>query len=121
MLVNFAGRPIVTLDPVPLALQNELVQIKATIRGFPKCQRVIWKKDNEYIDTTAPKHEGSIDRCEVAVLCIKEVNEGDDGVYTVIARNELGEGENKEDLEVIGSKEVNFIHFINFKIKEYHK
>lgn len=121
MLVNFAGRPIVTLDPVPLALQNELVQIKATIRGFPKCQRVIWKKDNEYIDTTAPKHEGSSDSCEFAVLCIKEVDEGDDGVYTVIARNELGEGENKEDLEVIGSKEVNFIHFINFKIKEYHK
>lgn len=119
--VNFAGRPIVTLNPVPLALQNELVQIKATIRGFPKCQRVIWMKDNEYIDTTAPKHEGSIDSYEFPVLCIKEVNEGDDGVYTVIARNELGEGENKEDLEVIGSKEVNFIHFINFKIKEYHK
>lgn len=78
-------------------------------------------KDNEYIDTTAPKHEGSIDSYEFPVLCIKEVNEGDDGVYTVIARNELGEGENKEDLEVIGSKEVNFIHFINFKIKEYHK
>lgn len=55
------------------------------------------------------------------MLCIKEVNEGDDGVYIVIVCNELGEGENKEDLEVIGSKEVNFIYFINFKIKEYYK
>lgn len=55
------------------------------------------------------------------MLCIKEVDEGDDGVYIVIVCNELGEGENKEDLEVIGSKEVNFIYFINFKIKEYYK
>lgn len=103
-MLNFAGRPKVTLHPVPLALQNELVQIKATIRGFPKCESVIWMKDNEYIDTTAPKHEGSIESCEFPVLCIKEVNEEDDGVYKVVARNELGKGEDKEDLEVIRSK-----------------
>lgn len=78
-------------------------------------------KDNEYIDIIVLKYEGSIDSYEFFVLCIKEVNEGDDGVYIVIVCNELGEGENKEDLEVIGSKEVNFIYFINFKIKEYYK
>lgn len=103
------GRPIVTLNPVPLALQSELVQIKATIRCFPKCQSVIWMKDNECIDITAPKHEGSIDNCEFPVLCIKNVNEKDNGVYKVIARNELGEGENKEDLEVIGKTKMIFI------------
>lgn len=103
-MFNFAGPPRVTINRVPLALQNELVEIKATIRGYPKCQRVIWMKEDQCIDTTDPKYEGSINNCEFPVLCIKEVKERDNGVYKVIARNELGEGESSEDLEVIGSK-----------------
>lgn len=114
ILLNFAGRPTVTLNRLPLALQNELVEIKATIRGFPKCQSVTWMKDNQCINTTDPKYEGSIDNCEFPVLRIKEVKEEDTGVYKVIARNELGEGESSEDLEVIGSK-----FHSDFKTKEY--
>lgn len=93
-----------TLNTVPLALENEIVEIKATIRGFPKFQSVIWMKDDQCIDTTDPKYEGSVENCEFPVLRIKEVKERDSGVYKVIARNELGEGESSEDLEVIGSK-----------------
>lgn len=115
-MLNFAGCLTVTLNPVPLALQNELVEIKATIRSFPKCQSVTWMKDNQCINTTDPKYEGSIANCEFPVLCIKEVKEEDTGVYKVIARNELGEGESSQDLEVIGSK-----FHSRFKIKEYHK
>lgn len=103
-LFNFAGPPRVAINPVPLALQNELVEIKATIRGFPKCQSVIWMKNDQFINTTDPKYDGSVNNCEFPVLCIKKVTESDNGVYKVIARNELGEGESSEDLEVIGSK-----------------
>lgn len=103
-MFNFAGPPRVAINPVPLALQNELVEIKATIRCFPKCQSVIWMKNDQLIYTTDPKYDGSVNNCEFPVLCIKKVTESDNGVYKVIARNELGEGESSEDLEVIGSK-----------------
>lgn len=87
-----------TLSPELLALQNELEGIKATNRSFPKCQ-----------STTDQKYEGSMDNCEFPMLCIKKVKEEDTGVYKVIARNELGEGESSDDLEVIGSKFYFFI------------
>lgn len=103
-MFNFAGPPRVAINPVPLALQNELVEVKATIRGFPKCQSVIWMKNDQFITTTDPKYDGSINNCEFPVLCIKKVTESDNGVYKVIARNELGKGESSADLEVIGSK-----------------
>lgn len=103
------GPPRVAINPVPLALQNELVEVKATIRGFPKCQSVIWMKNDQFINTTDPKYDGSINSCEFPVLCIKKVTESDNGVYKVIARNELGKGESSADLEVIGKSEMLFI------------
>lgn len=97
-----------TLSPVALAFQNELVEIKALIRNCTKCQSVKCMKDNHCINTTDPKYEGGMDDCEFPMLCIKEAKEEDTRVYKVSARNELGEGESSEELEVIGSK-FNFL------------
>lgn len=101
---NFAGCPEVTLNPVPVALQNKPVKFKATIRGFSDCDDVTWMKDNQCIDVTDPKYEGSINDKEFPVLLIKKVKEEDIGVYKIIVCNKLGKGESSEDLEVIGGK-----------------
>lgn len=113
MLHNFAGRPEVTIDIVPLALENECVEFKAKIRGFPKCHDVTWMKGNQPIYTTDPKYGGSINDEESPVLCIKNVKVEDSGVYKIIVRNECGEVERSENLEVIGGK---FNSFKNQKI-----
>lgn len=103
MLHNFAGRPEVTIDLVPLALENECVEFKAKIRGFPKCH-LTWMKDNQPVYTTDPKYRGSINDEKSPVLCIKNVKVEDSGVYKIIVRNEYGETEQSENLEVIGGK-----------------
>lgn len=112
MLHNFAGRPEVTIDLVPLALENECVEFKAKIRGFPKCH-LTWMKDNQPVYTTDPKYRGSINDEKSPVLCIKNVKVEDSGVYKIIVRNEYGETEQSENLEVIGGK---FNSFKNQKI-----
>lgn len=113
MLLNFAGRPEVTIDLVPLALENECVEFKAKIRGFPKCHDVTWMKGNQPIHTTDPKYGGNINDKESPVLCIKNVKVEDSGVYKIIVRNKYGERERSENLEVIGGK---FNSFKNKKI-----
>lgn len=95
-----------SLNPVPLALINEPVEFKATIRGFPKyhSDSVTWMKDNQLISITDPKYERNIDNSEFPVLRIKNVTEVDMGVYTVIVHNDLGKGKSSSDLEVVGGK-----------------
>lgn len=115
MLHNFAGRPEVTIHIVPLALENECVEFKAKIRGFPKCHDVKWMKGNKPIHTTDPKYGGSINDEESPVLCIKNIKVEDSGVYKIIVRNEYGEVERSENLEVIGGK---FNSFKNQKISK---
>lgn len=98
------GPPKVTLHKVPWALPNEDVELKATIRGFPKQYRVFWMKNKRDLDTTDSKYQRRMDKGDISILCIKNVERDDDGEYTIEVYNELGEGESSETLTVIGGK-----------------
>lgn len=93
-----------SLHKVPWALPNEDVELKATIRGFPKQYRVFWMKNKRYLDTTDSKYQRRMDKGDISILCIKNVERDDDGEYTIEVYNELGEGESSETLTVIGGK-----------------
>lgn len=73
----FAGPPEVILHKVPPVLVNEFVQLKATIRGFPKEYKVDWMKGGQYINTTDQKYTGSMINCSKSVLCIRNVGNDD--------------------------------------------
>lgn len=103
---------MVSLSQLPEALVNECVQIRATIRSFPKHTGVIWMKDKEIIDTKSPKYEGSKDNDKYSVLSIKNVNKEDEKVYTVEITNDLGKAKCSSDqLKVIGGKSIVIILF----------
>lgn len=90
-----------TLQDVPSVALHTRVHFTATIRGFPKYQSIIWKKDNEDIDINNPKFERNDDS---TVLYIKNVKKEDEGIYTIEAINELGNGQSSQELKVIGGK-----------------
>lgn len=94
------GPPKVTLHKVPSALLNEDIELKATIRGFPKQYTVIWMKSNQKINTADLKYKGSMNKDDTSVLCIKNVEMGDVGEYTITVNNKYGEGTSTEKLEV---------------------
>lgn len=101
------GVPEVNLQQVPKVALNTRVDLKATIRGFPRYQNVVWKKDKKNIDTTDPKYETSEDSDKnYAVLCIKSVKKEDAGEYTIEVQNQLGEGQSSQKLEVKGGKYI---------------
>lgn len=92
-----------TFDEIPPAQFTERLEFKATIRGVPKYDKVIWKKDNSDIDITDPKYETSEDTNDNSVvLCIKTVKKEDEGIYTIEVYNEIGKEEKSQKLEVIG-------------------
>lgn len=115
--VIFAGPPEVTLQKVPPVPLNEFVKLKATIRGFPKEYKVDWLKGGQYINTTDPKYMGSMIDGSKSVLCIRNVGNDDNAVYTVRVENTCGKGESSERLEVIEGKKKKQL-FISF-YKEY--
>lgn len=93
---------MVTLNRIPSTVSNECVEIKATIRSFPQHDRVTWKKNREKIDITLPKYDGSTDIGNSPILCIKNVQKrNDEGIYTIIVHNKLGEGNDKSKLVII--------------------
>lgn len=84
------------------AISNECVEIKATIRSFPQHDRVTWKKNEKEIDITLPKYDGSTDTGNFPVLCIKNVQKkNDEGTYTIVVHNKLGEGKYNDKLVII--------------------
>lgn len=96
---------MVSLNQLAEPLINECVQIRATIRSFPKYTGVIWMKDQEVINTKGPKYEGSKNDDKYSVLSIKYVNREDEKVYTVEITNDLGTTKCSTDrLKVIGGK-----------------
>lgn len=103
------GPPKVTLQKVPSTLPNEHVELKAVIRGFPKQFEVYWKKNSRYIDTNDSKYQGSMNKGAISVLCINDVERGDDGEYTIEVYNKLGKGQCSETLVVIGVSEIFFV------------
>lgn len=101
-----------TIHKVPSVLLNECVKFKATIRGFPKNYKVTWKKSGRNINTTDPKYKGSMVNGDISVLCIRNVEYDDNGVYTVTVQNDWGIGQSGEKLEVIGGKKKNSFYGI---------
>lgn len=101
------GSPEVDLQKVPLVDLNTRVELKATIRGFPRYHSVIWKKDEKNIDTTNPKYVTSEDSNKnYAVLCIKSVKKEDGGKYTIEVQNQLGKGQSSQKLDIKGGKYI---------------
>lgn len=103
-----------TLHKVPSALLNEDIELKATIRGFPKQYTVIWMKSNQKINTADLKYKGSMNKDDTSVLCIKNVEMGDVGEYTITVNNKYGEGTSTEKLEVFrgNKKKMSHLHLI---------
>lgn len=110
--IIFAGSPEVTLHKVPSVFINEYVKLKATIRGFPKNYRVTWMKSGQHINTTDPKYTGSMVNGDISVLCIRNLENDDNGVYTVRVQNTYGIGQSTEELEVIGGNNNHFLQKI---------
>lgn len=101
------GSPEVDLQKFPQVDLNTRVELKATIRGFPRYHSVIWKKDEKNIDTTDPKYETSEDSNKnYAVLCIESVKKEDGGEYTIEVQNQLGKGQSSQKLEIKGGKYI---------------
>lgn len=77
------------------------MELKAKIKGFPKVRKVNWLKDNQKIDMTDTKYEGSKDDGDSAVLIIKDIEENDEAIYTVEVSNEFKKAERSQKLMVI--------------------
>lgn len=89
-LYRFTASPKVILNRAPEAIYDQPFSFTAVIRSFPKHVRVIWMKGNEHIDITQPKYNGSLDVGYHPVLCINNVKEEDEDVYTIKVRNGIG-------------------------------
>lgn len=100
--ITSSGFPEVTLEQNSETFLNSPLKIKATIRGYPKHEYVNWMKNNQEIDITDPKYEGSItDDCS-AVLCINDAKKEDEGTYTIEVHNKMGKGQSSYKLNLIG-------------------
>lgn len=90
-----------TLNQIPSANVNDCLELKAVIESFPVYQKVIWTKDGEQIDIDEPKYEGSRKDANSEVLCINDVEEEDEGMYTIEVHNELGKDQSSQELKII--------------------
>lgn len=104
MPVIFTDSLQVNLKQVPMAYLNECVKFKANIEGCPKYRRVIWIKDDQNIDLTDTKYKGSTCDDKFALLCINDVKENDEAIYTIEVSNELEKVKSSQKLVVIKSK-----------------
>lgn len=62
---------------------------------------MIWLKNDQEIDITCTKYEGSKHDDDSAVLCINEVKEKDEAIYTIKVNNELEIVKTSQKLVVI--------------------
>lgn len=102
--MSSSGSPIVTLIKEVKAYLDRSVRLSAWIRGFPKKYEVIWKKDNQKLYITDPKYKGSENYSSSAVLEINDVQNEDEGTYTIEVHNELGKGQGSLKLVVVKGK-----------------
>lgn len=82
------------------------MKFEAKIRGFPKHQGVLWKKDNQYININTPKYEGSTESGDNPVLCINDVIDNDIDLYTIEVNTSSGIKQCGQILEVLKGKEI---------------
>lgn len=92
-------------NPVSEAVYDTLVKYEASIRSFIKHTYTVWKKGKETIDTDSPKYKGSSTGGCHPVLCINNVNEEDEDVYTIHVSNKWGKKTLSTSLVLIGSKD----------------
>lgn len=60
------------------------------------------EKRKKKTDITLPKYDGSTDTGNFPVLCIKNVQKkNDEGTYTIVVHNKLGEGKYNDKLVII--------------------
>lgn len=105
----YIERPEVILSHVPKAVYDTKVVYKATIRSFINKTSTMWKRGEKIIDIKKPKYEGSSEVGNCPVLCINNVSEKDEDVYSILVRNEWGNTPlSYERLVVNGSKCHNF-------------
>lgn len=101
------GPPRVTLSHVPDSIFNERVQIRATIRSFPKYTDAIWMKGKEQIDINQPKYKGSLKHVDYSVLCINSLKKEDQSEYLIEITNAFGTKTCRSNLlKVIGDKPI---------------
>lgn len=67
-----------------------MVKYKASVRSFIDHTKTIWKKGGAIIDIRNRKYEGSSNVGNSPVLCINNVNEEDEDVYTIVVSNDWG-------------------------------
>lgn len=66
------------------------MQIRATIRSFPKYTDAIWMKGKEQIDINQPKYKGSLKHVDYSVLCINSLKKEDQSEYLIEITNAFG-------------------------------
>lgn len=114
------GRPEVILKQVPPAYLDESVEFKAIMRSFPSHDIVLWKKDNQEIDINNPKYEMSVNKNDdSATLCIKNIKNEDEGIYTVEVRSELGDSQSSQTLIVIKGRVEQVFHNNNKNLVKF--
>lgn len=87
------------------AVYDTMVKYEASIRSFIKKTSTEWRKGGETIDTDSPKYKGSSTAGCHPVLCINNVNEEDEDVYTIHVSNKWGETTLNKRLVLTKSKD----------------
>lgn len=88
-------------------IYNDHLELRATIRSFPKHLKINWFKGLTVLDLSQSKYDKSLSSFEgnKTVLCINEVTKDDEDVYRVEVYNDLGKGTSENvTLKVIGGK-----------------
>lgn len=95
------------ISHVTKVIYNDRLELRATIRSFPKHGKINWFKGSTVLDLSQSKYDKSLSSYEgnKTVLCINEVTEDDEGIYKVEVYNDLGKGTSENvTLKVIGGK-----------------
>lgn len=80
------------------------MKFEAKIRGFSNHQNVLWKKGNQQINIDNSKYDGSTKSGNNPVLCINDVKEEDNGLYTIEVDTPSGIIPSSQTLEVLKGK-----------------
>lgn len=119
IFVCFQGPPEVFMSDLPESVYNECVQIKASIKSFPKYNCVSWFKGEEEIDIAQQKYEGSFHGADFSVLCINNVTKEDESDYTIKITNDLGNVNcSSNPLKVVGG--ISFLEFVYLNSFDLH-
>lgn len=92
-------------NPASEAAYDTMFEYEASIRSFIRNTSTEWRKGGAKIDTETSKYEGSSTAGCHPVLCINNVNEKDEDVYTIHVSNEWGDTTLDKKLALSKSKD----------------